>query len=49
LHLVGDKETAVFLHDFENDLEIFLGSVMKPPTPWIGSAIKAAMFPLVPV
>ncbi len=30
-------------------LKYSFGGVMNPPTPWIGSAMNAAMFPLVPV
>ena len=45
LHLVGDAQAAVLADDRVRFLQIFGAPCVAPPTPWIGSAMNAAILP----
>ena len=45
LHLVGDAEAAVLADDVVGLLKIVRRACVTPPTPWIGSAMNAAISP----
>ena len=49
LHLVGDERDAVLVEHLFNAAKNPSGGTMKPPTPWIGSAIRQATSPAVVV
>ena len=44
LHLVGDEEDVVVPAPLRQGREEARGGTMKPPSPWIGSMMTAAVF-----